>query len=1159
MPDRFSRSAKGDFADAMEGTYVMDEKTAFIATRRQNPWLAGLVLASLLLILGVLPSAHAQTPGGVAAGPLITQAIDPSRLVRLAGNTRPEAKPQNDQGAVPDNFPMPHMMLQMRRSSQQERALEGLIEQLHDPASPNFHQWLTPAEVGAAFGLATADLQKITGWLTSQGFSVNQVYPNGTVIDFSGTAGQLRQAFHTEAHRLMVNGEPHFANMSDPQIPTALAPAVIGIVSLNDFRPRPQYATTIGGVLVQLVAPADLATIYNLNPLFAAGLTGQGQTITVVEPTDLFSSDDWHTFRSTFGLSGYGATLTTTHPAPPSGSNNCVDPGIQPPADEEAIVDAEWATAAAPSAAIVVASCPNADTTTGGWFIAIENLINSSSRPAIVSMSYGECEAVLGATQNTAINNAYQQGVVEGMSIFVSAGDTLSASCDQKGAMGATHGQNVNGYASTPNNVAVGGTDFTDFFDGTTSTYWNSNNSATFGSAKSYVPEMPWNDTCANALFATFADGQENVYGFCNGSVGSGHITLDGGGGGPSNCASVGVTGTCAAGYSKPSFQSGLFGNLNDGVRDLPDVSLFSGAAGPPYFRHAYVFCYSNIANGGHGCSGAPSGWNSDGGTSFAAPIMAGIQALINQHVGGGKQGNPNMRLYALAKTEYGSSGSSACNSSLGNQVASSCIFYDVTQGDNAAPCIPDTPSCYAPSGGTGVLSSSLTKYQPEYVATPGYDYATGIGTINAYNLVVNWSSAVSLDATLSTSTSGNGTIISSPSGINCGSACRASFLTGVPVTVTATPGSGWSFSGWGGACAGTGGCTVTMNGAQSISATFKQNAFILSVTTSGDGLVTSSPAGIACGSTCSANYAGGTVVSLTQTAGSGSRFARWSGACSGLGTCILTMNATQSVSASFTQGSPPTTPLLAAVLPSSRSAVVNDTVTAFATIINSGGSTAPQCAIAPVGGLPLSFVYQTTNPNTNAVTGSANTPVDIPAGANQSFVVAATPIAAFAPVQLPFSFACANVLPAPVVTGLNTLLLSSSFTPVPDIVALAATSLNDGILHISGSNGANAFAVATVNLGIVSPATVSANTGSAALPLALSLCQTDPETGQCISAIGGSVTTTIAADATPTFAIFGQAIGAIPFDPANKRIFVQFADPGGTVRGSTSVAVETQ
>ena len=255
----------------------------------------------------------------------------------------------------------------------------------------------------------------------------------------------------------------------------------------------------------------------------------------------------------------------------------------------------------------------------------------------------------------------------------------------------------------------------------------------------------------------------------------------------------------------------------------------------------------------------------------------------------------------------------------------------------------------------------------------------------------------------------------------------------------------------------------------------------------------------------------------------------------------------------------PSGSPLVAAVLPSSRSVEVGNTATAFATIINSGSTTASGCAIVPVTSVPASFVYQTTNPATNALTGSPNTPVSIAAGAAQSFVIALTPNAPVVPTEVALGFDCAGVNAATSNTGLNTLLLSGSATPVPDIVALAATAQNDGILHITGTSGSNAFAVATVNVGASASITATASTGAATLPLAISLCQTNPMSGQCISSIGPSVTTTINANATPTFAIFATASASVPFVPQTNRIFVAFSDASGTVRGSTSVAVQTQ
>jgi WD40 repeat protein len=252
-------------------------------------------------------------------------------------------------------------------------------------------------------------------------------------------------------------------------------------------------------------------------------------------------------------------------------------------------------------------------------------------------------------------------------------------------------------------------------------------------------------------------------------------------------------------------------------------------------------------------------------------------------------------------------------------------------------------------------------------------------------------------------------------------------------------------------------------------------------------------------------------------------------------------------------------TSLLSAILPSSRSVQVGTPATAFATIINAGSNTATSCGVSPITNIPASFTFQTTDPATNAVIGSPNSPVDIAAGAFQSYVFALTPTAPFAPTDVQLSFVCANTDPAPINSGLNTLLFSASASPIPDIVALAATLNNDGIVNVPGTNGTGAFAVATVNVGASGDITASADTGTASLPVNISLCQTDPGTGQCISAIGGSVTTTINANATPTFGIFVQGAGTVPFDPAANRIFVRFKDGSDVTRGSTSVAVRTQ
>ncbi|MFZ0737803.1 MAG: protease pro-enzyme activation domain-containing protein [Candidatus Acidiferrales bacterium] len=694
--------------------------------------------------------AQASPSGVKAAGswqqtrPLIRQTIDESKRVTLRGNTRPEANGWNDRGPVEGNFQLQHMLLLLKRPAETEKALETYIDELQDKSSPNYHQWLTAEQLGEQYGLADDDINAITAWIESHGMTVNVVYPNRVLMDISGTAAQLREALRVEIHYLDVDGVKHFANMNDPQIPAALAPAVAGIVSMHDFRPHPantprtQY-TAGGGEF--LVVPADVATIYNLNPLFSEGYSGQGQTIVVVEDTNLFTNADWTTFRNTFGLSSYAGSLSTVHPAPPTGTNNCSNPGVAVGGnDGEAIIDAEYASAAAPSAAIEVASCADTISTFGG-LIALQNLLNETSTPpAVVSISYGECEAENGAAANSTYNTTYQQAVTEGVSVFVSTGDEGAASCDAKRTI-ATHGIGVSGFASTPYNVAVGGTDFGDTVTGTTSTYWSATNESNYGSAKSYVPEIPWNDSCAGTLLAGYF-GYAHTYGttgFCNSTTGENFLTTVSGSGGPSQCATgspatAGVVGGTCAGYAKPLWQSGLFGNPGDSLRDLPDVSLF---AANNLWGHYYVFCWSHTPlTGAAACTGAPVNWSGAGGTSFSSPIMAGIQSLVNQKWG--RQGNPNVVYYTIARAEYGTTGNATCNSSnqpIGRGIATACVFYDVTEGDMDVNCT-GTHSCYLDAATNGVLSTSTTAYQPAYGAASGWDFATGIGTVDAYNLV---------------------------------------------------------------------------------------------------------------------------------------------------------------------------------------------------------------------------------------------------------------------------------------------------------------------------------------------------------------------------------------------------------------------------------------
>jgi subtilase family serine protease len=674
--------------------------------------------------------------------------IDTSHLVTLAGNTRPEAVTANDRGLLPDGTPLNHLQLLLRRPEAQQRAFDETVEALHDSTSRHFHGWLSARELGR-FGPATQDVNAVETWLLSRGFQVEGMLPSRMVIAFSGTAGDVREAFRTAIHAFRVKGEDHFANVRDPQIPAALAPVIAGVVSLHDFAPHPTHTTKTGytygvhncwpltngvaGACYALV-PADLATIYNFTPAFSAGITGTGQTVVPIENTDVYNAEDWNTFRTTFGLSGY--TTGSFSQIHPQGNFTCDDPGVVQNSQDDAILDAEWASAAAPGAAIVNASCKSS--ATFGGLIALENLLGSSTLPASVSISYAECETFNGAAANAAYSEIYEEAAAEGVAVFASAGDDASASCDVA-QTDATHGIGVSGMASSPYDVAVGGTDFGDAYAKVLGSYWKSTNTTVYGSAKSYIPEIPWSDSCASVLMALWYSGSKLTYGsngYCNaGPYHADFMTTVGGSGGPSGCAkgspSIGgvVSGSCK-GWRKPAWQSGFAGIRNDGVRDLPDVSLFAGNG---IWSHFYIYCDSD----GSLCSGAPSNWGTAGGTSFSTPIMAGVQALIAQKTGQ-SWGNPNVTYYALAANEYGATGNANCNSKKGRKAASSCVFYDVTQGDNDIDC-KGPYDCYLPSGTFGVLSTSGAKYKSAYRAATGWDFPTGIGSINVANLLNAW------------------------------------------------------------------------------------------------------------------------------------------------------------------------------------------------------------------------------------------------------------------------------------------------------------------------------------------------------------------------------------------------------------------------------------
>jgi YVTN family beta-propeller protein len=515
----------------------------------------------------------------------------------------------------------------------------------------------------------------------------------------------------------------------------------------------------------------------------------------------------------------------------------------------------------------------------------------------------------------------------------------------------------------------------------------------------------------------------------------------------------------------------------------------------------------------------------------------------------------------------------------LGNFIGPPTLTVaEAGSGSGQVSSSPANINCSASSNACAAMFPDGTQVTLTASAAAGSTFASwsGGGCSGAGTCVITPSANTTVTATfnppvtltVAETGTGAGQVTSSPLGINCSASsnqCAAPFALGTPVTLTASASKGSSFTGWsGGGCGGIGTCVVTMSAAQSVTASFKKKPttkmLSVALTGGGSGTVTSTPSGINCGTTCAASFDTGTQIALTAAAASGSTFAGWSsGGCSGDQSCTLTLSANTTVNASFVADTVGNLTLVAAVLPVSRSVEIGSTATVFATMIDAGPADASTCTIAPATSIPANFAFQTTNPATNAVTGTINTPVNIPSGQAQSFVVAFTPVAAFSPTNVAFAFTCANAPgPAATTVGVDTLNLSASTTPVPDIVALVASS-DPGYVDIPGATGTGDFAVATVNLGIDATITASANTGTANLPVTLAVCQTNPTSGACMAAPAASVTTDIPPNATPTFGIFVTGSAPVADMPGVNRVFVTFTDSGGTLRGETSVAVRTQ
>jgi len=674
------------------------------------------LFASVSLFLGFTGTAAAQRQ------PRIT-VIDDSNRVTLHHTAHALATAGRELSPAEPGLRMERMLMVLGPSDDLQPQLRALIDSQHDKKSANYHKWLTPEQFGERFGPARQDVDAIAGWLQQRGFDSVRPTRGAAAIEFSGSAQLVEQAFGTQMHYYQFNGQKHLANSTDISIPRAMSGIVRGVSLQNFAFAKPsligpyKVARDSSGKLVRtdpaadagngsnFLAPGDYAKIYDINPLYQNNINGAGTTIAVVARSNIELSDV-ETFRQAFNLPANDPEVIL----------NGQDPGQVLGGDfTEASLDAEWVGALAPNAKVKFV-VTQSTATVDGTFLS-ELYIVENNLADIMSVSFETCEPLLTPEGDAFFSALYQQAAAQGISVFVGSGDAGAADCEFSGFNGgpATTGLAVNGLASTPFDTAVGGTQFNE--NGNVSTFWSPANGPAFTSVLGYIPENVWNESCDPTV-------NPNCF------VGLFLFAADGGG--------------VSTVYPKPSWQSTtITGVPNDNARDVPDISLT--AAG----HDAYIFCealFQPCILQGSGNQTQLAAAGVIAGTSASVQAFASIMALVDQHQGG-RQGLANYVLYKLASKETFSNCNSSNRTDPTQPTPAGCVFNDVTVGNNGVPG-NDTLSAPVPPGDT--------VGQVGYNATPGYDCATGLGSVDVTNLVNAWSTVSFLGTSTAMSTTGS-------------------------------------------------------------------------------------------------------------------------------------------------------------------------------------------------------------------------------------------------------------------------------------------------------------------------------------------------------------------------------------------------------------------
>jgi subtilase family serine protease len=715
-------------------------------------------LAVAVLLMLVAAGVRAQTS---AQADRVTAAVDVREARQLKGHVPRWASKKDDLGAVSADEQLDNLTVLLARSSERQAAFEQLLADQQNPASARYHQWLTPQQVGEQYGPTQNDIDAVTTWLTGQGLRVDAVTPARTMITFSGPSGRVARALGTEFHRYKVRvgaeAQTRIAVSREPSVPAALAAVIAGFSGLSEERlvphshvmevPTPQ---TEGGLRPEYtsgsyhyLAPGDFATIFDINTVYNAGVTGSGVKVAIIGRSRVLASDIT-SFETKYGLSATAQPVTVI---PTTGT----DPGYANGDQGEQTLDVNrvMGTATGAEADLVVSASSK---TTDGVSIAALYEVNTLVDP-IMTISYGSCELSAGLSGDNYWSNIFSQGAAEGITAFVSSGDSAVSAC-AKDFSAPTNTEtltaSINYICASPYLTCVGGTEFND--TGNPTAYWSTTNSSTYTSALGYIPEGGWNEPLNGSTYVV-----------------------------------AGSTGGVSLYVVKPTWQAGT-GVPADGFRDVPDVAL------PSAGHDGYLSVLSGSTT-------------AFAGTSAAAPGMAGILALVEQKLGAA-QGNINPELYAL-----GTAGSNAFHDvTVATSGVTNCSVATASMCNNSTPS-----ATALTGWGSVDVGNLLTALTSKFLVGQGTSFAVTAGNSGTSSVTVSslsgFAGTVAMTCAVTTAPAGaTGAPVCTPSPTSATLTSGSTATVTVTITTTATHArSGVSAAGMG--WMGAGVCVLLLLG----------------------------------------------------------------------------------------------------------------------------------------------------------------------------------------------------------------------------------------------------------------------------------------------------------------------------------------------------------